>query len=209
MNIYMITQSFAPAQAGEEPLIELGKKLTIEGHRVFALTVGQYIDMDLGRKKIGLVSEEGLDYIAFNMPDYEKAGALKKLYIDYRFRKMAAKQGRLLPEPNLIVALSPPTGAALAAAEIKEHYGVPLVVLLKEFWPEALLERKEIPATLLPKLFGRLQDKIFDKADLLVTADREAAELLKNRGIAENKVKIASGSSVAAELFMLCSSLLT
>ncbi len=191
MNILIISQYLDTKGKGDDDrLFTLGREMVSRGHAVTTLTSNGAVEMDLGRKKIGLFQQKGLNVIAFNVPYASEMTKAQKAFANLKFARMAGKQGRGLPKPNLILVKSPPLTAAIPALRLSAHYGVPLVAEFRELWPDALIERGNLKNGLIIKALKNLEQKIYEKANRIIALDQGLAEKIKERWIERAKVSV-------------------
>lgn len=190
MNIFIISQSLDSKGKGDDRLFKLGREMASRGHAVTTLTSNKAVDMDLGRKKIGLFQKNGLTVIAFNVPYEREMSGIKKALANFRFARMAGKQGKNLPKPDLIIVKSPPLTAAVPAMKLSEYYRAPLVAEFRELWPDALIEQGNLKNGLVIKALQRLEQKIYEKANRIIALDEKVAGAIKKRLIERAKVSV-------------------
>ena len=195
MNIYMIAQYLAPEGAGEDRILKLGRELVARGHDVTLMTGSGAVDLDLGQKRIGITELSGLRVIAFNVPHDFNMNRWSKLLGFIKFSRMAGKQGRNLPRPDLITAVSPPLTAAWPAVNLSRLYRVPLVVELRELWPDLPIKRGTLRNGLAIKAARRLEQKIYEQANRIVASDQEIAAAVGERLVEQARVKVVEEDS--------------
>jgi len=195
MNIYMIAQYLAPEGAGEDRILKLGRELVARGHDVTLMTGSGAVDLELGQKRIGITELSGLRVIAFNVPHDFKMNRWSKLFGFIKFSRMAGKQGRNLPRPGLIMAASPPLTAAWPAVNLSTFYKVPLVVEIRELWPDLPIKRGTLGNSQVIKAARRLEQRIYEKANRIVASDREIASAVRERLVEQAKVKVVEEDS--------------
>ena len=103
-----------------------GRRLAGEGHQVTVITGNSELGLSLGQKRIGLQQREGMAIIALNPGGRPKKKGQER--ISAAFARQAARQGRRLPPPDLVLASSPPLALAGAAFSLSSFYRVPLVL---------------------------------------------------------------------------------
>ncbi len=190
MNILIISQYLDTDGKGEDRFFKLGRELVSRGHTVTTLTSNGAVDMDLGRKKIGLFQKNGLNVIAFNVPYASEMTGVQKAYASLKFARMAGVQGRSLPGPDLIMVKSPPLTAAIPALRLSAYYGAALVVECRELWPDVLIERGHLKNALVIKALKRLEQDIYEKAGRIIALDQEVAKKIKERWVERAKISV-------------------
>jgi len=195
MNIYMIAQYLAPEGAGEDRFFKLGRELVARGHDVTLVTGSGAVGLELGHKRIGITELGGLRVIAFNVPHGFSMNRWSKLLGFFKFARMVGKQGRNLPRPGLIMAASPPLTAAWPAVSLSTFYKVPLVVEIRELWPDLPIKRGTLGNSQVIKAARRLEKRIYEKANRIVASDREIASAVRERLAEQTKVKVVEEDS--------------
>ncbi len=166
---------------GEERFYKLGRDYAAKGHRVTFFTGGNGFKIDLGKKKIGLMQRDGMTMIAFNVPYNVQMSRLKKLAAYFKFYRLVGKQGRLLPRPDKLVVATPPLSCAKAAIKLKAHFMVPLILEVRELWPDVPIKEGFLKNQLLINGVRRLEEKVYEKADWIVAKDQGIADAVKAR----------------------------
>ncbi len=195
MNIYIISQYLDSKEKGDDHLFNLGRELGSRGHFVTALTSSGAVDFELGKKKIGLFKDGGLNVIAFNVPYKKEMSGLKKMLAHLKFARLSAEQGRNLPRPDLILARVPPLTAAWPALKLSERFEAPLVVEVEELWPDALIARGELKNRLVIRALKGLEEKTYAGAGRIITSDQKLARIIKERAGNADKVEVLEDSS--------------
>jgi len=155
--------------------------MIFQGHQVTVFTISSGSDLQLGRKKIGLVQQQGVPLVTFNAPYARDMSAGKKLLSYWRFARMVGRQGRLLPKPDLILAVSPPLTAARPALQLSDHHGVPLVLEIRELWPDEPLKRGTLRGGLPEKAARRLEHQLYSGARQIIAANEMIGTALRER----------------------------
>ncbi len=190
MNLYMIAQYLNLEGPQEDRLLKVGRGYQEKGHDVTVFTINRVQNFNLGSKKIGLIHKAGLKIITFNVPLEKEMGALKKAQSFLKFARMTGRQGKMLPKPDLILAVSPPLTATLPALSLSKHYGVPLVAEIRELWPDGPLERGTMQNGLLVKAARRLEQRLYEKAGRIVAWRDDIAGTVKERWVERAKVAV-------------------
>jgi len=190
MNLYMIAQYLSLDGPQEDRLLKVGRECQKKGHDVTVFTINRVQNFYLGRKKIGLIHKAGLKIITFNVALEKEMGAFKKAYSFLKFAWMTGRQGKMLPRPDLILAVSPPLTATLPALSLSKHYGVPLVAEIRELWPDGPLERGTMRNGLMVKTARRLEQRLYEKAGRIVACRDDIAGKIKERWVEQAKVSV-------------------
>ncbi len=190
MNIYIIAQYLNLDSPGEDRFYSLGRECISRGHNVTVLTIDKTVNLELGNKKIGFVQKNGLNIVAFNVPYDEKMSRWKKMFAYLKFARLTGKQGRQLPAPGVIVVSSPPLIAALPAIKLSEYYRAPLVMEIRELWPDAPMQRGVIKNKLLIKAARRLEERVYEKSGSIIATSQDIATALKSRWVEQSKIRV-------------------
>ncbi|MEW5784937.1 MAG: glycosyltransferase [Bacillota bacterium] len=189
MHILMLHQYFSTEGNGpENRFFEIGRYLASQDHQVTVLTGNSRTNLDLGTKKIGLLQTAGMAVIAFNN-DYHpgmSTGEKRRSFISYA--RSAARQGRRLPRPDLILASSPPLTTAWAALSTSKHYRVPLFLEIRELWPDAVIHRRSLRNKTLISLARRLEQKAYRQAACILAPAPGIAEAVRESVSDRDKV---------------------
>lgn len=202
MHILMLHQYFSTeANKPESRLFEVGRRLVSQGHQVTVITTNSRLELPLGKKKIGLLQKEGVAVVAFNL-DYSpqmKPGAKRHAFM--AFARQASGQGRRLPRPDLVLASSPPLTVAMPALSLSRCYRVPLVIEIRELWPDAVVQRGTISGKTLISLSRRLEQKTYRRAARIIATCRGIAEAIRECAVDEKKISVIPAGLCGDELF--------
>ena len=190
MNIYIIAQHLNRYDQEEDRYFRLGRQLSSRGHDVTVITTKGSVDLDLGKKKIGLIQKNGLKVIAFNVEDAHQYGHLKKIYAYLKFARMSRVQGHRLPKPNLIIAASPPLTAVWPALKLGQFYQVPVVIDIRELWPDGPVLRGSLKNKLLIRVFKSLEQRAYQRVSRIIVSGESMAETVKVRVAESDKIRI-------------------
>ncbi len=195
MNIFIISQDLESGRKGDDRLFKLGREMTSRGHTVTTLTSSGAVELELGRKKLGLVQKNGLSVIAFNLPTGSKMSLVRQMWVNLKFARLVEKQGRSLPRPDLIVVKAPPLAAGVAAVKMSEYYRVPLVAEFRELWPGALIEQGRLRNRVVINAMTSLERKIYAGARLMIALDQAAAGAIRANGVEQDRVSLVEDCS--------------
>ena len=208
MHIYIIAQYLNVPGNGEDRLLKLGREWIFQGHQVTIFTINSGSDLDLGEKKVGLLEQNGIPQVTFNTPYNPEMGSRGKLISYLQFARMVVRQGRSLPSPDLIIAVSPPLTAAWAALKLSRETGVPLVTEVRELWPDAPQERGSLRNKLLIKAAKHLEEKVYEHSQRIVACGEEIANAVKERWVERAKVAVINNSCETRQLLDIYNSIL-
>jgi len=180
MHIYIIAQYLNLQGPGEDRFLKLGRYLTGQGDKVTIFTGTGGVDFSLNRKKIGLYQDSGITMVVLNAPYRQQMNNLQKLRSYMKFSRMVGRQGRLLPKPDLLLVSTPPLSTVIPAVRLKKEYNIPLVVEVRELWPDALIQRGTLKNRLLIKGARNLEQMAYREAKLIIAAGVGIGEAVKN-----------------------------
>jgi len=193
MNILILQQDFAmEKEQAPDGIFGTGRRLVSRGDNVTVIAGNSLLKLPLENKKICLLQKEGVAVIVLNVQYSEQMKFIAKCGADYIYARQAVLQGQRLPRPDMIVASSPPLTAAYAALLLSRRYRVPLILLIRELWPEELIKRGELNSKTLLALFRRMEEKIYRGATSIIAASAEIAEAVAVRGktVTHSKIHI-------------------
>ena len=190
MHLYIIAQYLNLPGLNKDRLFKLGLEWLSRGDQVTVFTMNEGTGLQLGKRKVGLAQSGGLNTVTFNVDYSLQASRSRKLYAYYKFACMVKKQGLQLPRPDLILAVSPPLTALWPALKLKEHFKVPLVVEIRELWPDALVQRGSLSGSLPIKAVTRFEQQVYEKADRIIAGGTGIADAIKARQPGRVKVTV-------------------
>jgi hypothetical protein len=200
MHIYIIAQYLNLTGQAEDRLYKLGRDIIFKGHQVTVFTISSGTDFKLEGKMIGLAQKGGLPTIAFNVPYDRNMSNRKKVSAYLKFARLASKQGLTLPEPDLIIATSPPLTAVIPALKLSKRYQVPLVAEIRELWPDAPIQRGSLKNRLLVKAARRLEENVYEKAGRIIAGSPEIYSTVKERLSDKSKITVMPAQTNEKEI---------
>ena len=199
----------APPGPEEDRLIEIGRHWIRKGHKVTVILPADGMNLNLKGKNIGLTEKECLVLVALNAPGMSQDNQRERIKGNRKFARLLNSQGKMLPEPGLVLAVAPPLSTALAAEELSRSLKVPLVLEMR-----AGVDEEEAERGFIAGLFARSRLKKEENllaSVLAVVADGKAAAA-KVSGLlpeeAKNKVNVIAGQESGEELKALYDCLL-
>lgn len=188
MHLYIVAHYLNLQGPGEDRFIKLGRDLVKLGHQVTIFSGTTGVNFDLDRKEIGLYHDEGLTMVVLNAPYEQQMSNLQKLKSYIKFSRMVGRQARLLPKPDLLLVSTPPLSAAIPVMKLKKTFQIPLVVEVRELWPDAPIQRGTLKNRLLIKWARNLEKKVYEEADRIIASGVGIAEAVKEPLIVGAKV---------------------
>jgi colanic acid biosynthesis glycosyl transferase WcaI len=189
MKILMLHQFFSTNHSvRNNRFFELGCRLVSQGHQVTVITGNAGLKLPLGNRKIGLLQTSGMAVVALNLTYDYRMKPFKKARLQMAYARLASHQGRRLPRPDLICAVSPPLATTLPAVSLSRFHGAPLVLNLEELWPEAAEQRGTLRNQTLIALARRVEAKACTHAFRIFAFDRSTAEAIKDVVNVQKKV---------------------
>lgn len=179
MHIYIIAQHMIFSGQDEDTLYTLGKEYVDWGHEVTVFTTAAPKIIDFKGKKIGLLHEKGINFVLFNMHATGKILAKCDWWKALKFARMTGRQGRKLPRPDIIFALSTPLVALLPALSLSSEYAVPLVTEIRKIWPNGTVQPNLTGNSVIFKAKQRILEKAYKQSDHIIAGEKEIAEAVK------------------------------
>ncbi len=190
MHLYIIAQYLNLPGLDKDRLFMVGRQWLSRGDQVTVFTMNEGTGLQLGRRKVGLTQSGGLNAVTFNVDYSLQASHRRKLFAYFKFARMVEKQGLQLPRPDLILATSPPLTAIWPALKLKAHFKVPLVVEIRELWPDALVQRGSLRGSLQLKAVTSFEQQVYEKADRIIAGGVGIADAIKARQPERAKITV-------------------
>jgi len=188
MRIYIISQYLNSAGSGEDRLRQLGQGLVERGHEVTLITGASGSDFELEKKKIGLYRDNGLTMMLLNVPYHGRMKSWQKLLAYVRFGRMVEEQVKNLPGPDLILAVTPPLNTIMPILKLKKDKQVPIVVDVRELWPDAPVQRGALKNRFLINKARQMEEKAYREADRIIAGGSGIAAAVKENLAEKDKV---------------------
>jgi hypothetical protein len=189
MHIYITGRHLNPPGPGEDRLIKIGRHWVRKGHKVIVFLSADRMNLNLKEKKIGLTEQGGLVLVAFNTPEMLQDDQRNRKKGNRKFASLLNRQGKMLPEPDLILAVAPPLSTALAAEELSSELKVPLILEIR-----AGLDKKEARRGFLAGLFARSrlrkEEKLLDAAEVIAVEGKAVAARIEGQLTEKEKKKV-------------------
>ncbi len=195
MHIYIISQFLKQQKQGEDHFFKLGRELLHRKHEVTLFTSGEAAAIDLGRNRVGLFQLAGLNVIAFNVPFDRAVNSRQKALAGPKFAWLTWRQGLKHPRPDMVFFASPPLTTALASMKLSRFHRVPLVMEVRELWPDSLLQRGELNNRFLVRALRWIEKAAYDRSDRIITGSKEFKEKVSERSGQGFKVDLVEKGS--------------
>lgn len=204
MHIGYLSQYFLPEFAAPAVRIqELGRVWMALGHRVSVLT--GFPQYPHGRVFPGyrgrLFKREEVDGFevtrtAIVAPRGRSLGTALN-YLSFPVSAATAALVRRVPRPDVWIATSPPLFIGMGALALRALQRVPLVFEVRDLWPDSVVDLGEVrPGRRLDALY-RLERRLYEAADAVVTVADSAVEAIAAKGIDRAKLfSVPNGAEV-------------
>ncbi len=214
MKIWIINQyAMSPLEAGGTRHYNLGRELVKRGHEVTIVTSSvNYITRKETHVAGGRVSTraeiDGVSFIWVSSPTYDGNG-VRRVWNMVEFATNAGKSihEQRLAAPDVVLGSSPSMAAAVAAAKLARSYKVPLVLEVRDLWPQSLVDLGNVtrrhPVVLL---LERVEKYLYRRADVILSPLPNAGDHIRSKvpGAAET-VWLPNGVECAAVPLRLAS----
>lgn len=193
MRILLLSQWFDP-----EPTFKgliFAQELVRRGHQVEVLTgFPNYPEGKLyPGYRLRLWQRECLDGISIlRVPLYPShtKSSLGRI-LNYLSFAISASIGCLfVRRPEVVYAYHPPATVALPALVASAVYRAPLVYDIQDLWPDTVAATGMVRSKWVLRLLSRWCRFVYDKADCLVVLSPGFKQVLSQRGVPENKIKV-------------------
>ena len=203
MHIYIIGQHLSLKGNGDDSFYKLAHHNVLKGHKVTVFASADGLGFDLGQKRLGLFQRDGIMVVAFNAPYNDQMSNTQKLAAYIKFARMAGKQGRLMPRPDILIAATPPLSATAPALKLKKFFEIPMILEVRDIWPDVLVQRGMLKNRFLIKRLRNLVERYYEQSDRIVTSNPEIAALIREHCSEQEKVTAVTGKPEDLEITMI------
>lgn len=91
---------------------------------------------------------------------------------------------------DVLIASSPPFFVHLAGAAMRRVLGVPLVLEVRDLWPDYIVEMGIFRSHFGPAMLLALEQRLLRSADCVVGVTRDICERIENKGVAPRRVRL-------------------
>ncbi len=163
----------------------------------------------LGKKKVGLLQQDGMAIVTFNLGYNSRMRTWEKRRISTYFARQAARQGRRLPHPDLVLASLPPLASAGPAYSLSCFYKVPLIMELREVDSYFIDSRDSLLKKIMYFLVRRNVLKVYCRADSIIVTSPEIAALATQLTSPEKEITVLPDELDYENLFKEFTKILT
>jgi len=181
---------------------EFSRYLVRKGHRVTMMTSGlanQEFPVPDG-KEYAEFETEGIRVVpiaaAYNDPNVGNSmNGWQRMLKFYQFASLAARIGKKLPRPDVVVATHTPLPIGLAGLALSRHFGVPFVFEVRDLWPEALVNVGALNNPVAIWWLKRMAARIYTGADHIVALSPGIKEGILRTDVPEGKITVIPNGS--------------
>ena len=205
MHILLIHQAFvSPNEAGGTRHYELARHLVQQGHQVTIVASDlSYLSGQRTTARPKLVTQEFLDGIqvlrAYTYPALHRSFFWRVIsFFSFMFTSLVA--ALRVKNVDLIMGTSPPIFQALSAWVVAAFRRLPLLLEIRDLWPEFAIDMGVLKSRLLIKLSRCLEAFLYRKADHFVVNSPAYRDYLIGKGIPKEGISFIS-NGVDTEMF--------
>lgn len=156
------------------------------GHSVRIFTSSKIhnteINMISGKEPYLEQEMDGVEYTFVRSSDYHGNG-LSRIKNMLEFPRRVRKVCKQFPLPDVIYTSSPDLFTALAAVRMARRKKIPVVVEIRDLWPESIVDYKGLSRkNPVIRVLYRLEKWIYEKADCLIFTMEGGKEYIQDRG---------------------------
>ena len=190
MNIWIVNHyAIPPSMGGLVRHYYFSKYLQKKGHTVKIFTSSKIHNTDINMiKDRSLYREEmedGVEYTFVRSRDYKGNGMDRVInMMDLPFKTWKAmKLFYKKQKPDVIYTSSPDLFVALFALRFGRKYKIPVVVEVRDLWPESIVEYNKISRkNPIIQILYQLEKWIYKKADQLIFTMEGGKEYIRDKG---------------------------
>lgn len=177
---------------------EFSKYLLRKGHRVTMITSGRQNTPELtvppGVESIE-VDADGIHVVpiaaGYNNPLRGTGlGGARRMREFLAFARLAARVGRRLARPDVVLATHTPLPVGLAGIRLSGHFGVPFIFEVRDLWPQALINIGALRNPLVIWWLRRMERRIYRAADHIVALSPGMKAGVVSTGVAPDRVTV-------------------
>jgi len=185
-RLLVFNQYYWPGvEATAHLLTELCEALT-EDFEVTVITGrlrGREHDPDLERRN-------GVDVIRLRSTAYDRAPLHRRAsnYVTYLAR--ALRRGLRGPRPDVVLCMTDPPIVGNIALAVARRFGVPLVVISQDVFPEIAVQLQRLRNPALVRVLGVLTSYYLRRADRVVAIGAKMKERLEAKGTSSSRIRV-------------------
>lgn len=181
---------------------EFARRLVAKGHRVTMVTSGlsnrefpvpdgeEYAEFETG----------GIDVVAiaagYNDPQFGTGmNGRRRMLEFYQFARLAARVGKGLPRPDVVIATHTPLPVGTAGLALQRHFDVPFVFEVRDLWPEALVNVGVLKNPAAIWWLRRMAKKIYAGANHIIALSPGIKDGIVRAGVPAGKVTVIPNAS--------------
>jgi glycosyltransferase involved in cell wall biosynthesis len=128
---------------------------------------------------------------------------MKRIIYFNSFMISAIIKSICLPKPDVYIASSPSLFTGLAGVAISKLYGKPLILDIRDIWPESAIELGELTSPFSKNIGYGLQNFIYSKSSAFLVAVPGFSKHLSNNSYSKNKIIITLLNGVDDEFIKM------
>ena len=188
MKIYLINQYMNLGGPGEDRFYSAARLMSEAGHRPTILTLAGGPGQEGAGKNIAVLPNDQYTVIAFNIAYDPSMSVLAKALSYRRFAQALKKQLPALPQPDLILAASPPLSVMIPVLDAAARPETRLAVEIRELWPDAPIQRGTLRGGPLIKMARNLEQRVYSEAQHILAGSRGIYEAIAAEGVNRSKL---------------------
>jgi len=194
MKFLFITQYFPPeSEIGGIRISEIAGYLTKQGHEITVLTgfpnypSGHIFPQYKPYKLFFTERNNGINVIRTLLYPSHSKNSFKRFLNYFSFAATSSFRGLLLSKPDVVIATSPPLTVGFPAHLVSTFNNVPLVIEIRDLWPEALIELGFLRNSIAIKSSFLFERFLYNDAHKIVTLSKGIKDDIISRGISSKK----------------------
>jgi len=172
--IYIHQYYLRPDQGGAMRSYHLSQGLAKEGVTVEVITAHN-------EKSYKLCEDGGVKVHYLSVPYRTEFSVWERILAFYRFYKQAQRLIATLQSPDLFYISSTPLTTGWIGIWAKKTWAIPFVFEVRDLWPEAPIQVLKIRNPIVKKLLYRMESKIYQEADKIVSLSPGIQRYIKSR----------------------------
>lgn len=125
----------------------------------------------------------GVDLHQLDVPYENAMDARSRLWAFAHYAARAFFVGLRIPRPDIIVGISTPLTAALAAAAVARLRGVPWVFVVQDLWPDFPIQMGAVPQPWLRRMLYALERRLYRSATHVIAFSPDMAAHIQGKDV--------------------------